>query len=113
MFLIFSSFFSISSTLSLFFNILSASSLFWIWLLSFWHVTTILVGKWVILTALSVVLTPCPPLPLDLNTSIFKSSSFITIFTSSLISGVTKTEANEAAKPTLTTKQETKTLETE
>ena len=38
---------------------------FWIWLRSFWQETTIPVGRWVIRTAESVVLTPWPPGPLD------------------------------------------------
>ena len=42
-----------------------ALALFWIWLRSFWQDTTIPVGRCVILTAESVVFTPCPPGPLD------------------------------------------------
>ena len=47
---------------------------------------------WVILTALSVVLTDCPPGPPALNTSILKSESFIFKSTSSA-SGKTATVA--------------------
>ena len=52
-------------------------------------------GMWVILTAESVVLTLCPPAPLEWYTSILKSLSLISISIFLLISGVTKTEANE------------------
>ena len=51
-------------------------------------------GRWVILTALSVVLTDCPPGPLDLNTSILSSFSSILTSTSSA-SGKTATVAAE------------------
>ena len=40
-----------------------AMALFWIWLRSFWHVTTVPVGICVMRTAESVVLTPWPPCP--------------------------------------------------
>ena len=54
--------------------------------------TTIFVGIWVILTALSVVFTDCPPGPEALKTSILKS--FSSIFTStSSASGNTATVA--------------------
>ena len=52
------------------------------------------VGKWVILTALSVVLTDWPPAPPDLYTSILKSDSLISTSTSSA-SGRTATVAAE------------------
>ena len=55
------------SSYNLAFNILKHVSLFLCWDLSFWHWTTIFVGMWVILTALSVVFTCWPPAPLDLN----------------------------------------------
>ena len=54
-------------------RIRSALSLFWSWLFSSWQVTTSPVGLWVIRTAESVVLTDCPPGPLDRNTSISRS----------------------------------------
>jgi hypothetical protein len=41
----------------------SADSLFCSWLFSFWHETTMPVGRWVIRTAESVVLTLWPPGP--------------------------------------------------
>ena len=40
-----------------------AEARFWIWERSFWQVTTMPVGRWVIRTAESVVLTPWPPGP--------------------------------------------------
>ena len=40
--------------------------LFWCCDRSFWHVTTVFVGRWVILTAESVVFTDWPPAPLAL-----------------------------------------------
>ena len=49
----------------------------------------------VILTALSVVFTHCPPAPDEWNTSIFKSFGFISMFTLSSITGVTSTDAND------------------
>ena len=79
----------------MFFSTFKACSLFWIWLLSFWQVTTIFDGKWVILTAESVVFTPCPPAPVERYTSIFKSFSSISIVVSCSISGVTSTDAND------------------
>ena len=48
-----------------------------------------------ILTAESVVFTPCPPAPVDLYTSIFKSFSSIFISISFFISGVTSTDAKD------------------
>ncbi len=41
----------------------SACSLFWSWLFSFWQETTMPVGRWVMRTAESVVLTDWPPGP--------------------------------------------------
>src|SRR6059058_189679 len=38
-----------------------ARARFWIWLRSFWQVTTMPVGRWVMRTAESVVFTPCRP----------------------------------------------------
>ena len=72
-----------------------ALSLFLIWLLSIWQDVTNPVGRWVILTAESVVFTPWPPHPLDLYTSILKSLSFISTFKFLFISGVTNTDAND------------------
>ena len=51
----------------------SACSLFWSWLFSFWQLTTMPVGRWVIRTAESVVLTLCPPGPLLRKTSMRRS----------------------------------------
>ena len=42
-----------------------ADSLFCSWLFSFWQLATMPVGRWVIRTAESVVLTLCPPGPLE------------------------------------------------
>ena len=52
-------------------------------------------GKCVILTALSVLLTCCPPAPLALYVSILISESSITISISSSITGYAKIEAND------------------
>ena len=65
------------------------------WLLSFWHCTTIPVGIWVILIADSVLFTCCPPAPLALYVSIFKSSVLISISWSLVSSGSTSTEAKD------------------
>ena len=62
--------------------------------LSSWQVTIIPEGRWVILTAESVVFTLCPPGPDDLYTSIFKSLGSIFTSTSSA-SGRTATVAAE------------------
>ena len=43
----------------------SPDSLFCSWLFSFWQLDTMPVGTWVIRTAESVVLTLCPPGPLE------------------------------------------------
>ncbi len=42
-----------------------ALSLFWSWLFSSWQATTMPLGRWVIRTAESVVLTDCPPGPVE------------------------------------------------
>ena len=55
----------------------SACSLFCSWLFSFWQLTTMPVGTWVIRTAESVVLTLWPPGPLLRNTSMRRSCSSI------------------------------------
>ena len=52
-------------------------------------------GIWVIRTAESVVLTPCPPQPLLLNTSTLISVSLISISFVSVNSGNTETAAKE------------------
>ena len=57
-----------------------AEARFWIWLRSFWHDTTMPVGRWVMRTAESVVLTPCPPGPEDRYTSTRISSSGISMW---------------------------------
>ena len=51
------------------------------------------VGKWVIRTAESVVLTDCPPGPDDLNTSIRISESGISTTSVCSIRGTTSTAA--------------------
>jgi len=53
--------------------------LFWYWLRSDWQFAVIPVGRCVSLTALSVLLVCCPPLPLERKVSIlqsFNNSSF-------------------------------------
>src|SRR5581483_10380982 len=62
------------------------------WLFSFWQDTTIPVGRWVIRTAESVVLTLCPPGPDDRYTSTRSSCSLICTSTGSA-SGTTSTPA--------------------
>src|SRR5712692_2117542 len=59
---------------------------------SFWHDTTMLVGRCVMRTAESAVLTPCPPGPDERKTSI-RSSSSRTLTSTSSTSGVTATDA--------------------
>lgn len=68
----------------------------WGWCLSFWHEAEIPVGIWVILTALSVLLTLWPPAPPDRIRSIFKSDSLMwkRVDPSPRI-GITATAANE------------------
>src|SRR5690606_5131468 len=61
---------------------------------SSWHETTRPVGRWVIRTAESVVLTLCPPGPLERYTSIRRSAGSISTSTSSA-SGSTATVAVE------------------
>src|SRR2546426_267997 len=55
----------------------SARILFWSWLFWSWHWTTTFVGRWVMRTALSVVLTLWPPGPCERKTSIRRSFSSI------------------------------------
>ena len=62
------------------------------WERSFWHCTTIPVGRCVIRTAESAVLTPWPPGPDERKTSTRISSSRTATSTSST-SGITDTEA--------------------
>ncbi len=64
---------------------------------SFWQATTMPVGRCVMRTAESAVLTPCPPGPEERYTSTRSSSSLITTSTSST-SGITATEANEVCR---------------
>ena len=70
----------------------SAFSLFWSWLFSSWQVTTRPVGKCVMRTAESVVLTDCPPGPLDRYTSTSSSLGSMSMSTTSA-SGRTATVA--------------------
>ncbi len=57
------------------------------WERSFWQLTTMPVGRWVIRTAESVVLTLCPPCPEERKTSTRRSFSSISIVASSPVSG--------------------------
>ena len=74
-----------------------ATALFWSWLRSFWQAATRPVGMWVMRTAESVVLTDCPPGPLERYTSIRSSSAGISMSSSAEASsiGITSSEANE------------------
>jgi hypothetical protein len=67
-----------------------ALALFLIWERSSWQVTTSPVGTWVMRTAESVVLTPCPPGPEDRYTSTRMSFSS-TLMSTSSASGRTAT----------------------
>ena len=60
---------------------------------SFWIATTVLVGKCVMRTAESVVLTLWPPWPPLRYTSIFRSLSSITTSSGASISGIASTSA--------------------
>ena len=60
---------------------------FLIWLRSFWQETTMPVGRWVMRTADSVLLTCWPPAPEERKVSTRRSLSWISISTSSSISG--------------------------
>src|SRR5439155_1181156 len=62
-------------------------ALFLNWLRSFWHCTTMLVGRCVIRTAEDVLLTCCPPFPEARYTSIRRSSSLMSISMSSSTTG--------------------------
>src|SRR5919112_1602244 len=70
-----------------------ATSRFWCWLRSFWHWTTIPVGRCVILTAESVLLTCWPPAPEARYVSTLRSFSSISTSTASSTTGATATEA--------------------
>ena len=105
-FFISSSFFFNSISSNLDFNIFIAVSLLLSWDLSFWQVTTTPVGKCVILTAESVILTCCPPAPLALYVSILISAGFISTSTLSSTSGTTSTEAKEVCLFLLASKGE-------
>ena len=47
--------------------------MFWNWLRSFWHSTTMPVGRWVMRMALEVLLMCCPPAPDERKVSIRRS----------------------------------------
>src|SRR6478735_2779552 len=66
---------------------------FWIWLFSFCIDTTMPVGRCVMRTAESVVLTLWPPGPLERKTSIFSSFSGMSMESSLSMSGMTSTAA--------------------
>ena len=72
-----------------------ASSRFLCWLRSFWHCTTMPVGRCVMRTAVSTLLTFWPPAPPARNVSMRNSSGLTTISMRSSISGMTKTEAKD------------------
>src|SRR5205823_11654138 len=59
------------------FSILSAVALFLNWLRSFWHCTTMLVGRCVIRTADDVLLTCWPPFPEARYTSELQSFAYL------------------------------------
>ena len=67
------------------------------WERSFWHATTMPVGRCVMRTAESAVLTPCPPGPDERYTSTRISSSRTTTSTSST-SGITATDAKDVCR---------------
>src|SRR5207245_1278409 len=68
-------------------SIFRAVALFLNWLRSFWHCTTMFVGRCVIRTADDVLLTCCPPFPDARYTSMRRSSSLISISMSSSTTG--------------------------
>ena len=71
-----------------------ACSRFCSWLFSFWQLTTMPVGRWVMRTAESVVFTDCPPGPDERKTSMRRSFSSMLTSTCSA-SGITSTPAAE------------------
>ena len=75
-----------------------AMSLLWCWLRSFWHWAVMPVGRWVMRTALVVVLTPCPPGPEAWKVSMRRSDSLMSSLISLPTSGITSTEANEVCR---------------
>ena len=72
-----------------------ATSRFWYWLRSTWQETTMPVGICVRRTAEEVLLTFCPPAPLERNTSILMSAGSMSTSMVSSISGMTSSEAND------------------
>src|SRR5260370_37857471 len=58
---------------------------------SFWHCTTILVGRWVMRTAESVLLMCWPPAPEALKVSMRKSAGVVSVGVVSSASGEEKT----------------------
>ena len=65
---------------------------------SFWHETTMPVGRCVMRIAESVTLTCWPPAPLDRNVSMRMSFSSISMSSSSGSSGHTYTDANDVCR---------------
>src|SRR5271163_3413757 len=75
-----------------------AHSRFLCWLRSFWHWTTVFVGKWVMRTADSTLLTFWPPWPPARNVSMRRSSGLMLISMRSSISGITNADANDVCR---------------
>ena len=72
-----------------------AAARFWIWDFSSCMETTRPVGRWVMRTAESVVLTLCPPGPEERKTSMRMSVSGMSIWSVDSMSGMTSTAAKE------------------
>src|SRR5690348_159202 len=75
-----------------------ADARFWIWERSFWQETTMPVGRCVMRTAESVVLTPWPPGPEERYTSTRISSSEMSMSSVCSTTGTTSTAANEVCR---------------
>ncbi len=76
---------------------------------SFWHDTTMPVGRCVSRTAESVTLTCCPPAPLERNVSMRRSFSSIVMSMSSGSSGQTCSDANDVCRRDAWSKGEMRT----
>src|SRR4030095_9026112 len=79
----------------------SAFSLFWSWLFSSWQVTTRRVGRCVMRTAESVVLTDWPPGPLDRYTSTSRSLGSMSMSTTSASGSTAAVAALGCTRPWL------------
>ncbi|MNT76497.1 hypothetical protein D3C72_2155080 [compost metagenome] len=75
-----------------------AVSRFCSWLRSFWQLTTVLVGRWVMRMAVSTLFTFWPPAPPERKVSMRRSLGSMSRSMSASISGITSTPAKAVCR---------------